>query len=101
MSCASRPAWLCCANDVVAVCRACDTVCCMAANWVRNESICSFCVRATSPDCIREVTDWPDDQVKASALREARDAFPHHPLVLLCKVVPDFSRHGVRVNLKT
>ena len=33
---------------------------------------------------IREVLDWPDDQVKASALREARDACPHHPLVLLC-----------------
>ena len=33
---------------------------------------------------IREVLDLPDDQVKASALRAARDAFPHHPLVLLC-----------------
>ena len=30
---------------------------------------------------IREVLDWPDDQVKASALREACDAFPHHPLL--------------------
>ena len=30
---------------------------------------------------IREVLGWPDDQVKASALREARDALPHHPLL--------------------
>ena len=41
---------------------------------------------------IREVLDWPDDQVKASALREARDAFPHHPLVLLC--LAGEGRHG-------
>ncbi len=28
---------------------------------------------------IREVLVWPDAQVKASALREPRDAFPHQP----------------------
>ena len=41
---------------------------------------------------LREVLDWPDDQVKASALREARDAFPHHPLVLLC--LAEQGQHG-------
>ena len=50
----------------------------------------------TVPDFVRrrlrEVLDWPDDQVKASALREARDAFPHHPLVLLC--LAEQGKHG-------
>jgi hypothetical protein len=41
---------------------------------------------------IREVLDWPDEKVKASALREARDAFPHHPLVLLC--LAEQGKHG-------
>ena len=41
---------------------------------------------------IREVLDWPVDDVKASALREARDAFPHHPLVLLC--LAEQGQHG-------
>jgi len=31
---------------------------------------------------IREVLAWPDDEVKASALREARDAFPHYHVPL-------------------
>jgi WD40 repeat protein len=41
---------------------------------------------------IREVLDWPDEKVKASALREARDAFPHHPLVLLG--LAELGQHG-------
>ncbi len=41
---------------------------------------------------IREVLDWPDEKVKASALREVRDAFPHHPLVLLC--LAEQGQHG-------
>ena len=31
---------------------------------------------------MREVLAWPDDEVKASALREARDAFPHYHVPL-------------------
>ncbi len=33
---------------------------------------------------IREVLEWPNRGVKACALQEARDAFPNHPLVLIC-----------------
>ena len=32
--------------------KAASTCCCMPASWMRKESICSFCVRATSPACV-------------------------------------------------
>jgi hypothetical protein len=38
------------------------------------------------------VLDWPDDKVKASALKDAHAAFPHHPLVLLC--LAEQGKHG-------
>ena len=47
-SCASRAACDCCASDCVACCNDCATSCCIAASWVRKESICSFCVRAVA-----------------------------------------------------
>ena len=50
----------------------------------------------TVPDFIRhrlrEVLDGPDTPVKASALRKARDASPHDPLVLLC--LAEQGQHG-------
>ena len=70
-SCASRADWLCCDSAWVAPCSASLTCCCIAASWVRNESICSFCVRATSPLCASSVC-WNSDSVPASSWRVPR-----------------------------
>ncbi|MCB1092500.1 MAG: hypothetical protein KDL87_13270, partial [Verrucomicrobiae bacterium] len=47
----------------------------------------------TVPDFVRrrigEVLDWPDETVRTSALHEARDPFPHHPLVSLCEALAE------------
>jgi WD40 repeat protein len=41
---------------------------------------------------INEVLDNQDDKVKASALQDALNSFPHHPLVLLC--LAEQGKHG-------
>ena len=72
-SCASRAAWLCCARVVVAVCSDCATICCSMPSCARSVSICSFWVRATSPDCASNVC-WNSVSVAACSWREPRAA---------------------------
>ena len=47
--------------------------CCVAASWVRKLSICSFCVRATSPCCVSSVC-WNVASVCVSSWRVPRGA---------------------------